>query len=102
MLGHLFLDFVDRDPPLVRAQQVVQQLLRAFERDLASNQLHMRADAVQRAFELTYVRHDLVGEKLKHLWRHGDARMFGLRLQDAETQLVGGRVQIGDETPAQA
>ena len=66
MLGDAPLDLVDRDPPLVRAQQVVQHLLRAFERDGAADQLHVGGDAVQRAFELAHVGGDLVGEELHH------------------------------------
>ena len=44
---------------------------------------------------LADVRGDLVGEELHHLLRYPQIDLLGLRLQDAETQLEGGRVQIG-------
>ena len=43
-----------------------------------------------------------MGEELHHLLRYSHAALLGLRLQDAEAQFVGRRVQIGNQPPAEA
>src|SRR6266851_4710846 len=101
MLGDAPLDFVDGYPPLTEAQQVAQQLLCALQRDLAPDQLHICNDAIERALEFSDVRSDLVSEKLHHLTRDPYATLLDLRFQDAQTQLVRGRMQIGDKPPTE-
>src|SRR5438270_3288399 len=101
VFGDLFLDFVDSNPSLVRAEQIVQHLLDALERDIAPHQLDMRGDSVQRPFEVSNIRGDLVCEKLHHLRRNPQATLLGLRLQYAEAQFISRRVQISDESPAE-
>ena len=54
MFGHPLLDFLDGDPPVTGAQQVVQDLLTALQRDLPADQRRMRGDAVQGAFQFAY------------------------------------------------
>src|SRR5688500_3280865 len=102
MLGHPLLDFLDGDAAVVGAQQVAQQLLRGFQGHRMTNQGGVGGDAGQRAFQLAHVGRDAVGKELQLLVRNRHARLFGARLQDAQAQLVGGRVDVGDQTPAEA
>ena len=41
-----------------------------------------------------------MGQKLKNARIDGDLALLDLRLQDAETELIIGRMDISDETPA--
>ena len=62
----------------------------------------MGDDPVERAFELAHIRRDLVGQELHHLARHVDAHLLGLGLEDPQAQLVGGGVDVADQTAAEA
>src|SRR5437868_11213506 len=62
VLGDLFLNFVDRHPPLVRAEEIVQHLLHALQRDITPDQLDVGGDSVQSPLELSNIRGDLVGK----------------------------------------
>ena len=62
----------------------------------------MGDDAVQRPLELADVGGDLVGQELQHLGGHLRLHLLGLGLQDAEAQLVGRRMDVGDQAPAEA
>src|SRR5438046_9931328 len=97
MLGDAPRDRVDRYPPLIGAQQIVQEILRPFERDLAADELHLRDDAVQRAFQFANVRNDLVREEFQDLLRQPQRALLRLRLQNAEAQFVGRRMDVRSE-----
>ena len=51
----------------------MQHFLRGLQRDRAAEQVGVRDQPVQRAFQLAHVGGDLVGQELHHLGRHGDA-----------------------------
>ena len=89
MRGDPLLDFVDRDLAVGLSQQVVQDVLRHLDGDLAADQLTVRDDAVQRALELADIGADLVREELEHRHRYRHAGGLGLGLQDRQTQFVG-------------
>ena len=59
-------------------------------------------DAVHRPLELADVRGDPVRQELEHPLRDLGLQLLGLGLQDAQAQLVGRRVDVGDEPPAEA
>ena len=104
VLGDAPLDLLDGHPPLVGAQQILQDLLRQIERDRAPDQGRLRDDPVQGALELADVRGDPAGEELEHRLRDLDLLRDQRRLgpQDLEPQLVGGGVNVDDQPPAQA
>ena len=101
VLGDLLLDLFDRDPAVVGFEQVVENVLHHFQRDRTTNQDGVRLDTVQRAFELSDVRRNLVREKFQHLGRNIQRDAFRFGLQDRQTQFIVGRVDIRDQTPAQ-
>ena len=43
-----------------------------------------------------------MGEEFQYLLRNLDRRLLGSRLQDAEAKFIGGGMDIGDQTPAEA
>ncbi len=102
MLGHPALNFIDGDPAIGGAEQILQHVLHGIEGDVATDQIGMSNEAVQRALKLADIRGDLVREELGNLLRHVDFQLVSLRLQDAEAQLIAGRVNIGHQTPAEA
>ena len=101
MLRDAFLDLLDRHPPVIGAQHVVQHLMRSLQRNRPGEQMRMGDEAVQRPFQLAHVRGDLLGEELHHPGRHGDAGARRLRLQDREPQFIGCRMHVGDHAAAE-
>jgi hypothetical protein len=62
MLGDLTLDFINRDPAVVRAEQILQHFLRRFERDFLFRDIGMGDDAVQRTFQFADIAGDFQGQ----------------------------------------
>jgi hypothetical protein len=62
----------------------------------------MGDDTVHRALQFPHVGGDLVRQELQDLAGNGRAQLLRLGLQDSETQLVRGRMDVGDEAPAEA
>ena len=101
VLGDLALDLLDRHAAVVRAQQVVQHLLRVSSVMARPNRLacairRFSAPSSSRTFEVI-------------LWARNSSTLCGtstpgaaaLASQDAEAQLVGGGVDVGDHAAAQ-
>ena len=106
VVGDLAQDLVDRDLALGGAQDVGEALLGHVEVDGAADEARVGEEPVERAFEHAHVRADAVGEELHDAGADHDARVLlqlrlGLGLQDAEAELVVGRVQVDDEAPLQ-
>ena len=100
MGGHAFLDLFDGHAAVADTEQIVQDLLRRFQRYRASHKGGVGDDAVERTFKLTHVGCDFVGQEFQHLERNLGLQGFRFRLQDAQPQLVGGGVDIGHQPPA--
>ena len=101
MFGHPLLDLLDGDPPVVGPQQIVQDVLCGLQRHGPAHQGPVSDDAVECAFHLADVRGDLVGQEFQDLEGNLRAQLFAFGLQDAQAQLVGGGMDVGDQTPAQ-
>ena len=100
MFGDPFLNFLDRHLAVVNAQDVVQHLLRGFQRDNAAKQVRMGNKAIERAFKFADVRRNLMGEVLKHLRRHRHAGTRGFGFQDRNAQFERRRMQVRDHAAA--
>ena len=101
VLGDLLLNLFDGHPAVVGLEQVMEHVLHHLQRHRTADQDCMRLDPVQRAFELADVRGNLVGQEFEHLRRDFQRDALGLGLQDRQPQFVVGRVDVGDQTPAQ-
>ena len=84
MFGNFFLDFLDRDAPVVRLQDVVENLMRCFQRDRTIEQVGMGDQPIQRPFQFADVGGDLMGEEFHHLHRHIDAGPGCLGFQNGD------------------
>ncbi len=102
MLGDLFLDLLDGDPPVIGAQKIAEHFLCAFKGDGAPDQIGIGEHAVERPFELPHIGGDAVGEKFQDAGINLDFPLLDLGLQDAEAEFIIGRVNVGDEAPAEA
>ena len=76
-------------PPLVL-------LLGGLQGNLPTHQLCMGNHAVQGTFQLTDVRRDLVGKEFQDLDRYHGAQILRLGLQNSQTQLVRGGMNVSD------
>ena len=104
ILRNLLLNLVDGDAAARRAQFVAQDVLTAVQRDLAPAQRRMSHQARQRAFQLAHAARDLVSEELENPGRNLRFLPHALhpRLQDAQPQFVGGRVNLRRQTRTEA
>ena len=102
MLGDALLDLLDRHPPVVGPEQIVQHLLGRLQRDVAADKRGVGDDPVERALELADVGDDLVGQELENLERHGGLQLVRLGLQYGEPEFVVRLVDVGHQPPAQA
>ena len=84
MFRHPLLNFLDGDAPVIGAQQIVQHFLSGLQCHIAADQLGMSNHPVQRAFEITHVRGDLMGEEFHDAAGNLDFRLLGLGFQDAK------------------
>ena len=83
-------------------EQIVQDLMNRFQRNGSPEQVGVGDETVQRAFELSHVGGDLVGQIFQYLRRYRPACPSGFGFQDGKTQLVGGGMKIGDHTATEA
>ena len=103
MLGDLGLDLVDRDPPLVGAQDIGQHFLDEGKVDRPAGHHRIGGDPVERAFELADWSGHPAGEELDDVraaCRRRAAPQLGL--DDIEAKLEIGGVDVGDQAPGQA
>ena len=78
VLSDPLLYFLDGNPPVVGAEQVVEHFLSGLERNITPDQLSMSDDPVQRTLEFANVSGDLMGQKVHNFLRHLGFHLFGL------------------------
>ena len=98
----LLLDFINADLTAAGTQQVGQKLGSAVDGDFPSDKAGMGGNPRQCPFQFPHIAGNPVGKEFQHLVRNRNARPFSLRLENAEAQLIIGRVDIGDHAPAKA
>ena len=70
MFGDLALDFLDRDAPVMGAEDIVQNFLRAFQRDGAAEQIGPGYQAIKRAFQFPDIGGDFMREEFHNARGH--------------------------------
>ena len=73
MLGHLALDFLDRDLAIRSLQHIGQTILGQLQVDLAAHKRGKGKQTGQRAFQNTHVGRNAVGQKFQHTRRNRQA-----------------------------
>ena len=74
MFGDLALDFLNRHAPVMGAKDIVQNLLRAFQRNGPAKQIGPGDQAIKRAFQFPHIGGDLVREEFHDARRHRQTR----------------------------
>ena len=107
MLGHLALNFFNRQLAVRGAQNIGQAVLSQFQRDFAPHQRGKGKEARQSAFQNADIRGDAMRQEVQNALGDLQAGIllaveFCLLLQDPKTQFVIRRMQVDDQTALQA
>ena len=100
MRSHPILDCFDANLSAAGAQQVTEQVSRAFDSDFTPDQHGVCGNTVQRTLELTNIAGDAMRQKLQNLVWNPHLHLFSLGLQNPETQFIVGRMDIRHHAPA--
>ena len=73
MFGDLALNFLNGHAPVMGAEDIVQHLLRAFQRNRAAKQIGPGNQAIKRAFQFPHIGRDLMRQEFHDARRHRNA-----------------------------
>ena len=73
MFGDLALNFLNGHAPVMGAEDIVQDLLRAFERNGPAKQIGPGDQAIERAFQFPHIGRDLMRQEFHDARRHRNA-----------------------------
>src|SRR5438094_8798967 len=103
VFGYAPLDLFDRNGmPSLFLQNIFQQMLDNFLRELFSAKRRKGGNAHERALKTTHVRANAVGDKLENLILQLDLQRARLFTQDRHARLDVRRLQLGGEPPFEA
>jgi len=102
VVAHHLLDVVDADLAGGVLDKLVDHVLGQIQGDRFAVQACLRHERNQRAFELTHVGRDAVGEVLDDLTRQLDAVGVHLLFQDGHARFQRGNLEVGAEPPLKA